>query len=126
MMGCLMSKITDWLYMLPEEKNVVDFKNALPEEEDLEVWEEADVFEVNLSGVLPGGKTASIDFETIRIPFKDEFGNKFLEKNGVVKVYAVSFQEEAYERAQEIFKRLVSRVGGFFAGDTEDFEPIVK
>ena len=88
----------DWLYMTPQEVDLRQIKEALDAKEkyDIEIWDEAGVLEVG----MPDGN--SFDIEEAKIHPKDEITAAFAEK---------------------VMQALLAACGGFFCGDTDDFQP---
>lgn len=110
--------IGEWLYM--GKKITVKELGGLFTDAgsyDVEIWEEAGVLEIG----LPDGNT--IDMEAVRINPKDEVTNAYVAANNVEEVFLVTFRPEIFEAAKEVMRKVIDTFGGFFCGDTEDFEP---
>lgn len=110
----------EWLYVAKEEVNVRRIAEVLPKELDVEVWEEAGVLEIAISG------KQSMDVEHVRIHPKDELTRAFVREHGCAEVFLVTFPSEIYEQVQGIMQKLLEELGGLFCGDTEDFSPILQ
>lgn len=112
----------EWLYLLPEPADMRKiyelFREDLPWK--AEYWEEAQVLEIELP------EAGSVDLERMEPDLGDEAGNAFLREHGIRDAFAVTIVPEDYEKARKVMEMLAERIGGFFCGDTEDFEPQVK
>lgn len=109
-----------WFFMTKKDITVVDFKNIVPAEADLQIWEEMGVAELEVA------EKASIDFEQIDSCFGDEFSDSFVSKNQVKAIFYVSFKSEIYNEAKIILKKMAEACDGFVCADTEDFKPFIK
>lgn len=117
--GALKSMSGEWLYMAPQKISLRQIGELLGQEKnaDIELWEDAGVLELT----LPDGNP--FDIEMFEISPKDELLEAFVKENRVKEVYAVTFRQESYEYAEQVFGRLIDAAGGFFCGDTDNFEP---
>ena len=112
--------ITDWSYMNPKEISVVDIKEVLKDDFELEVWKEAGVLEVEI-------EEASLDFEiSNRLSFKDEIADTYVKDNDIHVMFYVSFKSEIETKAHEVMKKIATDLGGEFLADTEDLMPRIK
>lgn len=110
----------EWLYLAPEGVTVRRIAESMEERDGIELWEEAGVLEIEIGG----GST--MDMERAGIHPKDEFTRSFVEKNGCREVFLVTFAPEEYEGAAVLMRQILSRCGGLFCGDTEDFSPVLR
>ena len=112
----------EWFYMQQKEITVREIADALQEEADLEleIWEAAGVLEV----VIP--EERSMDFEWTRAEFRDEYSKNWLKEQGVKTMFFVTIDAEHYIHAKHIMQTITGKIGGFFCGDTEDFQPVIK
>lgn len=108
-----------WLYMNPQVVSLSEIYEQIKEEKtwQTEFWREAGVLEC---AFLEAG---SLDMEEIDCDLEDEEGNAFLEKEQIQTLFAVTIRPEDYEQAKKVMKLIVEKAGGFFCGDTKDFEP---
>ena len=83
-------------------------------------WEAAGVLEV----VIP--EERSMDFEWTRAEFRDEYSKNWLTEQGVKTMFFVTIDAEHYTHAKHIMQTITGKIGGFFCGDTEDFQPVIK
>lgn len=113
---------SQWFYMNSDEISVKMIADACPKEDgvDVQIWEEICVLEVE----IPERK--SIDFQQIETDLGDEFSNAFLQEHQIRTLFDVTIDEENYVQVEKIFTEITAKLGGFFCGDTEDFEPFVK
>lgn len=112
----------DWLYLTQNDIMVRDIKAALDitAEYKVEIWEMANTLEVE----LPGGQ--SVDIEAATINPKDEITAEYARKNGAKSVFTVAFMPENYKMAEKMMKTIIEKIGGFFCGDTDDFQPEIR
>jgi hypothetical protein len=121
--GSARSKMpSEWLYLVPAELTLRQIYELFDEQSpwNAEYWEEAQVLEIELP------EAGSIDVEGMELDLGDEEGNAFLKEHQIQTVFAVTILPEDYEKAQEVMKRIVEQLGGFFCGDTEDFQPQIR
>ena len=109
----------EWLYMTEKNVTVRDLKEVFDRDDTygIEIWEEAGVLEIE----MPDGN--SVDIEAAEIREKDELTLTFAAENQVKTVFLVTFKPEAYEEAKDVMRTIMEKTGGFFCGDTQDFEP---
>ena len=109
----------DWIYMTPQEVDLRQIKEALDAKEkyDIEIWDEAGVLEVG----MPDGN--SFDIEEVKIHPKDEITAAFAAKHHVKQVFLATFCPENFEEAEKVMQAILAAYGGFFCGDTDDFQP---
>lgn len=111
----------EWLYLIPEEVSMRTLYDSLADSAwKAEYWEAAGVLEVEIP------EAASVDMETMECSLGDEEGDAYLAEHGIRTVYAVTVKPDDFAKAKEVMKYLVEKNGGFFCGDTDDFEPQVK
>lgn len=109
---------SEWLYMLPEDRTLRAMYEVVREcrKWEAEYWEEAKVLEI----ALP--EAGFVDIECIDA--KEELLSYMKEKR-IENVYAVTVMPEYWEKEQMVMRYLITHLGGFFCGDTEDFKPEV-
>ena len=112
----------EWYYMNEKEITVSDIKEAFGEEKEftIEVWCEAGVVEISK------GVEIDIDIEQENPHFPDEYSEQFLKTHGVSSLYYVTVGKGASAEVSAIMKQMVSKLGGFFCADTDNFEPVIK
>ena len=111
----------EWLYLLPEEVSMRALYDSLFDSKwKAEYWEAAGVLEVEIP------EAASVDMEEMECSLGDEIGDAYLAEHGVKTVYAVTIKPDDFAKAKEVMEYLTEKNGGFFCGDTDDFEPQVK
>ena len=112
----------NWLFMTPQKVSLRQIKEALDVEEkyDIEIWEEAGVLEIG----MPDGN--SFDMEAAKIHPKDEITAAFAKERQVKTVCLATFRPESYEEAKHVMKAVITKCGGFFCGDTDDFTPVIS
>lgn len=103
------SLITNWIYCHKDSISVRDLQQALKGRFRTELWEEAGVFEINLS-------ESDMDFEYAEADRDVEF----IVENDISSVYFVSFGAEAAREATEAMEDIVKELGGFFVADNDD------
>lgn len=112
----------EWLYMNDKDITVVDIRNSVEDEVNLEidVWEELDIISINLH------EKASIDIVEIENDLGEEEANKFVNDNKIKRIFTVKMPEDSFIEAKKIMKIIVSHIGGFFCEDNDDFSPMIK
>lgn len=110
----------EWLYLNQENITLFQIKELLEKEYSVEYWEEAGVLEVETN------EKSSVDFETADINRADEMTKNFLEEKGAKTVLLVSLSTSVYEEAEQVFRKIIKHMAGFFCGDTPDFSPRVE
>ena len=110
----------EWLYLNQENITLFQIKELLEKEYSVEYWEEAGVLEVETN------EKCSVDFETADVKYADEATKNFLEEKGAKTVVLVSLSVTDYEEAEQVFRKIMKNMGGFFCGDTPDFRPSVE
>lgn len=112
----------EWLYLVPVETELRSIYELFREDTfwKAELWEEAGVLEIEIP------EAGSVDMECMDTDLGDEEGNAYLSENQIKTVFAVTIVPDDYEKAQKVMKKIVKNMGGFFCGDTEDFQPEIK
>lgn len=113
---------SEWLYLLPEEVKLRSIYELFTEDMPwkAELWEEAGVLEIEIP------EAGSVDMECMDADLGDEQSNAFLEKHRIKTAFAVTIVPDDYDKAKEVMVRMMEKLGGFFCGDTEDFQPEVR
>lgn len=111
----------EWLYMAPEGVGLRRVYEAVREcgEWKAEYWDEAQVLEI----ALP--EAGSVDLEGMDGDWGDEALYSYMRERKVSKVYLVTIRPEDWEKAQSVMRYITEQMGGFFCGDTKDFQPEV-
>ncbi len=112
----------EWLY-LAEGEITPDQIYALFTEEKrwkAEYWEEAGVLEIELPAA------GSVDLENLEGASEDEIMEAYLQEHGLHTVYAVTIRPDDFEQAKKVMEYISSRLGGYFCGDTDDFQPEIR
>lgn len=112
----------EWLYMNPEVISARQIYELFAEDPAYraEFWEEIAVLEIGIP------EAGSVDMEEIECEFDDEEGQAFLAQNQIKTVYEVTIMPEHYEKAKAAMQIIAENLGGFFCGDTEDFQPMLR
>lgn len=107
---------SEWLYMLSEDRTLRAMYEVLREckEWEAEYWEEAGVLEI----ALP--EAGSVDIECIDA---EEELLSYMKEKRIEKIYAVTVMPMYWEKERAVMRHLITHLGGFFCGDTEDFKP---
>lgn len=113
---------SEWLYLIPEEVELRSIYEIFREDSPwkAEFWEEAGVLEIELP------EAGSVDLECMDADLGDEEGNAYLAGHQIKTVFAVTIKPDDYEKAQTVMVKMMEQMGGFFCGDTEDFQPEIK
>lgn len=109
----------DWFFMSPEEINVRTIYDILKDTNTMEIWEAADILEIELS------EKESIDFEPLKPYFKDKEGDAFLKDNQIKTLFMVTFPPVKFPVVKEIMHKILAQCDGFFCADSDDFTPMV-
>lgn len=111
----------EWLYLIPEEVKLRQIYEVFSGDESwkAEFWEEAGVLEVEFP------EAGSLDMEEMDCDLGEEAGNAWLAEHRIQTAFAVTIRPEDYGTAQQVMKKIVETIGGFFCGDTEDFSPVI-
>lgn len=109
----------DWFFMSPDDINVRAIYDMLKENHKMEIWEAANILEIELS------EKESIDFEPLKPYFKDKEGDAFLKHNQIQTLFMVTFPPAQFETVKKIMQTILSHCDGFFCADSEDFTPMV-
>lgn len=112
----------EWLYMNAEEigsRQIYElFKDSSTYK--AEYWEEIDILEIGIP------EAGTVDMEEIECEFEDEAGIAFLKEHQIKTVYEVTIMPEHFQEAKAVMEIIMEKSGGFFCGDTEDFQPQVQ
>lgn len=109
----------DWLYFVSKEIRVRDIYESIGAIYEMEIWEDAGVLEINMA------EGSSLDIEEASIHPKDELTAAFAKEHGCAYVFLVTFKPEEYEAARSVMETIKEHLGGFFCGDTENFQPVL-
>ena len=103
----------EWLYLNPEEVGLRSIYEIFGQEMPwrAELWEEAGALEIGIP------EAGSVDMERMDADLGDEEGNAYLEKHQIKTVFAVTIV---------VMVEIMKSKGGFFCGDTEDFQPEIR
>ena len=112
----------EWLYLSPEPVTLRRIYEIF--EKDMlwkaELWEAAEVLEITIPDA------GSLDMERMDMELWDEAGKEYLEAQKIRTVFAVTIRPESYEEARAVMEKIMEHAGGYFCGDTEDFQPMVR
>lgn len=113
---------SEWLYLLPEDIKLRSIYELFGEDMPwkAEFWEEAGVLEIELP------EAGSVDVECMDADLGDDESNTYLAEHQIKAVFAVTIVPDDYEKAHAVMVAIVEKLGGFFCGDTEDFQPEVR
>lgn len=111
----------EWLYFAPADTALQQVYELFHEDVFLkaEYWEEAGALEI----ALP--EAGSVDIECMDDDSLDDECREYAGQCGAKTVYAVTIVPEEYKKARAVMKRIMQNLGGFFCGDTENFQPEV-
>lgn len=116
-------KYLDYYYMAVDEIGAKELYEVICNaghevSERIELWDAADVLEIETD------EKSSIDIE--KIPwFNNEDDKKFLESNGIKSIFSIKTDEPNRQRMIDIFKLVISSLGGFVCSDTDNFMPYI-
>lgn len=113
---------SEWLYLLSEEIELRSIYELFGEDVPwkAEFWEEAGVLEIEIP------EAGSVDMECMDADLGDEESNACLAEHQIKTVFAVTIVPDDYEKAHEVMIKIMEKFGGFFCGDTENFQPEVR
>lgn len=112
----------EWLYISPEEITVQqlrDYFRTIPEL-DVECWPELGVLELT----FPNKRY--IDFECSQLTLGDAANDAFLAAHHAKSLYMVSAEPICTQDEADFLRQSARALGGFFAADTEDFQPVLE
>ena len=111
----------EWLYMAPEGVKLCKVYEGIREcgEWEAEYWKEAEVLEIGIP------EAGSVDLEEMDAELGDEALFSYMREKNIAKVYLVTIRPEYWERARGVMQYIAEKMGGFFCGDTKDFQPEV-
>ena len=112
--------ITDWFYMTPNEVTAKMISNLIKLHGDMQVdfWEEMNIFQLELSNNM------AVEFEPIKIDFKDPSDEAFIKDGDIKTIFAFTMEEETYEEVKLFIRVLFAEWGGFICADSDDFKPL--
>lgn len=111
-----------WFFMsecMVSARNIYEIYKE-EEQADAELWEAAGVVEI----MFPDG--TYFDFEWTQTELGDTYSNQYLEEHKIKSLFYVTVGSDDFEFVKREMKRIVQAEGGFFCGDTQDFQPIVR
>lgn len=113
---------SEWLYLHPDEIELRSIYELFGEDTPwkAEFWDEAGVLEIEIP------EAGSLDMECMDADLGDEAGNAYLAEHQIKTVFAVTIVPDDYEKAHTVMRKVMEKLGGFFCGDTEDFQPEVR
>lgn len=115
----------EWLYMCGEELDASKLKEALEQQYSVEYWDTAGVIEVEIEIKAEDEKSTYVYFEVPDLSRADDATKDYIEKRQIKTVFLVSIDSEQFPVVKEFMKQFLSVMGGFFCGDTVDFQPEV-
>ena len=112
----------EWLYLAEGEITPDQIYALFAEEKGwkAEYWEEAGVLEIELP------EAGSVDLENLGGAPEDEVMEAYLKEHGLHTVYAVTIRPDDFEQAKEAMEYISGCLGGYFCGDTDDFQPEIR
>lgn len=114
---------SEWLYF--NEKKVIPKEIAQVFEDEktgiAQLWEELGILEIELMN-----EAKSMDMEETDISLQDEETRQYLESAHIQTVYMVTIRPEDFVQAKDAMERILKNLGGYFCGDTEDFQPEIR
>ncbi len=111
--------IRNWFYMSKEEIDIEAMKEVWDEDYTVEIWKDQGILEVSIEN---GG----IDVESCPTDFWDDDSKEYLDRNSVASIFNITITETGYEENKAAMCKLTNAKGGWFAADTENFEPVIK
>ena len=110
----------DCYYMTQKQITTAEIYGVIKKMKEIksECWEAAGVIEIELE------EKCSIDIETLGM-FKGEDDKIFLDKNNIRAIFSVKTDLGNKDKMIEIFKKVVSDLGGFVCSDSDDFKPFL-
>lgn len=109
----------NWFYMSKEDINIEAMKEVWDADYTVEIWKDQGVLEVSVEN---GG----IDVESCPTDFWDDDSKDYLKKNEVASIFNITITDTGYEENIAAMRKLLNAKGGWFAADTENFEPTIK
>lgn len=110
-----------WLLLGKEAYTVEDIKNILDADTyDIEIWIEAGILEIGID------EKNSMDIETLKTSFGDEFTDSFLAENEIQSVFYISFRPEVYPECRQIMKHMVGTLNCIICADSQDLMPQIS
>ena len=109
----------EWLYLAEGEIMPEQIYAVFQEDSGwkAEYWEEAGVLEIELP------EAGSVDMENLQGGSEDEIMEAYLKERELHTVYAVTIRPDDFEKAKKVMEYIISHLGGYFCGDTDDFQP---
>lgn len=113
---------SEWLYLNPEEVSLRQIYELFGEGSPwkAEYWEEAGVLEIEIP------EAGSVDMEAMDTDLGDEEGNAYLASHQIQTVVVVTIVPEDFQKAKAVMEYIIRKTGGYFCGDTDDFQPEIK
>lgn len=113
---------SEWLYLNPEEVSLRQIYELFGEGTPwkAEYWEEAGVLEIEIP------EAGSVDMEAMDTDLGDEEGNAYLASHQIQTVVVVTIVPEDFQKAKAVMEYIIRKTGGYFCGDTDDFQPEIK
>ena len=111
--------VRNWFYMSKEVISIEDIKAVWDADYTVEIWKDQGILEVSIEN---GG----IDLEGCPTDFWDDDSKAYLESNSVASIFNITITETGYEENKAAMQKLTNAKGGWFAADTDDFQPMLK
>ena len=112
----------EWLYLAEDEITPAQIYGLFAEEKSwkAEYWEEAEVVEIELP------EAGSVDMENLGGASEDEVMEAYMKDRSLHTAYAVTIRPDDFEEAKKVMEYISSHLGGYFCGDTDDFQPEIR
>ena len=112
----------EWLYLCTQEVSPRQIAELFRgrEKVDAQLWEEAGVVELGLF------EAKSIDMELLELPTGETEFDTSLEEEGIACAYLVTLVPADEKKAMAAMKIITENLGGYFCGDNDKREPVVK
>ena len=112
----------EWLYLAEGEITPDQIYGLFVEEKSwkAEYWEEAGVLEIELP------EAGSVDLENLDGASEDEVMETYMKERSLHTAYAVTIRQDDFEQAKKVMEYISGRLGGYFCGDTDDFQPEIR
>lgn len=111
--------IRNWFYMSKDDISIEDIKDVWDKDYSVEIWIDQCVLEVSIDN-------AGIDVESCPTDFWDDDSKKYLMDNQVKSIFNVTITDTGMEENKLAMSKLINQMGGWFAADTDDFQPELR
>ena len=71
-------------------------------------------------------EAGSVDMENLGGASEDEAMEAYMKDRSLHTAYAVTIRPDDFEEAKKVMEYISSHLGGYFCGDTDDFQPEIR